>query len=108
MVRHPWGMGDVMDAYLEVFGPEVSGRVPLDGDRLTIGRDRANDIVLPDDLGVSRRHAVLERLAAGWSVSDLDSTNGTLVNHQFLTQPRPLYPGDEIEVGETRLVYREN
>ena len=96
-----------MDAHLEVFGPEVSGRVPLDGDRLTIGRDQSNDIVLPGDLAVSRRHAVLEKLAAGWSVSDLSSTNGTLVNGEWLTQPRPLYSGDEIEVGETRLVYHQ-
>jgi len=51
---------------------------------------------------------VLERLAAGWSVSDLDSTNGTLVNGEPLRQPRPLYPGDEIEVGDTRLVYRQD
>ena len=57
---------------------------------------------------MSRRHAVLERLAAGWSVSDLDSTNGTLVNGEPLRQPRPLYPGDEIEVGDTRLVYRQD
>ncbi|MDQ4091232.1 MAG: FHA domain-containing protein [Actinomycetota bacterium] len=96
-----------MEAHLEVFGPEVTGRVGLDGDVLTIGRDRSNDIVLRGDLAVSRRHAILERLAAGWSVSDLNSTNGTLVNGDALTQPRPLYPGDEIEVGETRLVYHE-
>ena len=96
-----------MESHLQVSGPEGSRRVPLDGDRLTIGRDTSNDIVLPDDLQVSRHHATLERLAAGWSVSDLDSTNGTFVNGQPLSQPRPLYPGDEIEVGETRLVYLE-
>lgn len=96
-----------MDAHLEVLGPEVSGRVALDGDRLTIGRDQSNDIVLPGDLAVSRRHAMLEKLAAGWSVSDLNSTNGTLVNGEWLNQPRPLYSGDEIEVGETRLVYHQ-
>lgn len=96
-----------MEAHLEMSGPEATGRVPLDGDRLTIGRDQSNDIVLGDDLRVSRRHAMLERLAAGWSVSDLDSTNGTFVNGEPLSQPRPLYPGDEIEVGETLLVYHQ-
>ena len=97
-----------MEPRLEVSGPEMTRGVPLDGDRLTIGRDTSNDIVLPDDLQVSRHHARLERLAAGWSVSDLDSTNGTFVNGQPLSQPRPLYPGDEIEVGATLLVYRED
>ena len=96
-----------MQAYLEIFGPKRSGAVDLDGDLLMIGRDGSNDIVLPDDLMVSRRHAMLERLAAGWAVSDRGSRNGTFVNGEPLTQPRPLYSGDEIEMGETRLVYRE-
>jgi pSer/pThr/pTyr-binding forkhead associated (FHA) protein len=96
-----------MEAHLEIFGPEQSGRVRLDGDLLLIGRDGSNDIVLPDDLMVSRRHAMLEKLAAGWAVSDRGSRNGTFVNGQYVDQPRPLYPGDEIQMGETRLVYSE-
>ena len=96
-----------MQAYLEVFRPDGDPeRVALDGDKLTIGRGESNDIVLLDDPTVSRRHALFERLAAGWCVSDLNSMNGTLVNGQALGQARPLYSGDEIEVGETRLVYR--
>jgi pSer/pThr/pTyr-binding forkhead associated (FHA) protein len=97
-----------MEAYLEVFRSDGdSERVELVGDRLTIGRGEANDVILPDDPTVSRRHAVFERLAAGWCVSDLDSLNGTLVNGAALGQARPLYSGDEIQVGETRMVYRQ-
>ncbi len=97
-----------MEAYLEVFRSDGdSERVELVGDRLTIGRGEANDVILPDDPTVSRRHAVFERLAAGWCVSDLDSLNGTLVNGGALGQARPLYSGDEIQVGETRMVYRQ-
>ena len=97
-----------MEAYLEVFRPEGDPeRVDLAGDYLTIGRGEANDIIVPDDPTVSRRHAVFERLAAGWCVSDLNSLNGTLVNGAALGQARPLYSGDEIQVGETRLVYRQ-
>ena len=96
-----------MDAHLEMSGPGRTGRVALDGDRLTIGREKGNDVVLPGDPMVSRRHALLERLAAGWSVSDLGSTNGTFVNGEPLDRPRPLYSGDEIAVGETRLVYHQ-
>jgi pSer/pThr/pTyr-binding forkhead associated (FHA) protein len=97
-----------MVAYLEVVRPDGTERVFLDGNRLTIGREDSNDVILPDDQTVSRRHAVLERLAAGWSISDLNSTNGTAVNGQWLVQPRPLYSGDEIEIGETLLVYHQS
>lgn len=96
-----------LHAYLEVWRPDGAERVFLDGDRLTIGREESNDVIVPDDPTVSRHHAVLERLAAGWCVSDLNSLNGTFVNGQPLGQGRPLYSGDEIEVGETRLVYRQ-
>ena len=97
-----------MEAYLEVYGPKRSGSVRLNGDVVRVGRDDSNDIMLTDDLMVSRRHCVLERLAAGWAVSDRGSRNGTFVNGQPIEQPRPLYPGDEIAMGETRLVYRED
>ena len=93
-----------MPPYLEVVSGDRTEMVPLDGARLTVGRDPSSDVHV-DDATVSRRHAVLERLAAGWSVSDLRSTNGTLVNGDFIDQPRPLFSGDEIQVGETRLIY---
>ncbi len=78
----------------------------LRGGRMTIGRDPSNDIVL-DDPTASRRHAVLEELPAGWWVSDVGSLNGTWVNGQLVEGERPLFPDDEILVGETRLVYRD-
>jgi pSer/pThr/pTyr-binding forkhead associated (FHA) protein len=78
--------------------------VPLEGIRLTVGRGSSNDIDL-NDRAASRRHAVLERLAAGWSVEDVGSKNGTLVNGEYVQQARPLYSGDEIVVGETLLIY---
>ena len=95
-----------MEAFLEVEGPEGQRRVALDGAQLTIGRDEGNDLVIPDDPTVSRRHALLERLAAGWSIHDLESLNGTWVNGEPLSGGRPLYPGDEILIGDTLLVYR--
>ena len=97
-----------MQAFLEVEGPEGRRRVPLEGDRLSIGRDDSNDVVIPNDATVSRRHALMERLAAGWSIHDLDSLNGTWVNGQPLTGGRPLYPDDEILIGDTLLVYRRD
>lgn len=46
---------------------------------MTIGRDAGNGIVLADP-SVSGRHAAIMRVGRDWTVSDLGSTNGTLVN----------------------------
>jgi DNA-binding CsgD family transcriptional regulator len=45
-------------------------------------------------------------LAAGWCIRDLSSRNGTFVNGVRVDRDRPLHPGDEIRVGDTRLVFR--
>ena len=52
---------------------------------LTIGRLPDNDVVV-DDLLASRRHAVLRKADAGWTISDLNSGNGTFVNGRRITQ----------------------
>jgi pSer/pThr/pTyr-binding forkhead associated (FHA) protein len=90
--------------YLEVSHDDRTDVFHLDGPRVTVGRGSANDLDL-DDPTTSRRHAVLERLAAGWSVKDLGSLNGTYVNGEPVVQPRPLYSGDEIAFGESRVIY---
>ena len=52
--------------------------VKLVGDRVTVGRDPSNQVVLPDP-NVSRFHAELVARAGGWEVVDLGSQNGTRV-----------------------------
>jgi len=91
--------------YLEAWnpGPEL---VPLGGDRVTIGKDPSNDVVLTTDATVSRLHAVIERFPSGWCLRDLGSRNGTFVNGERILSERVLHAGDEIRVGGTRLVYR--
>jgi DNA-binding CsgD family transcriptional regulator len=97
-----------MGGYLEVWTPTGRELVALEGGRLTLGADPANDLPLPTDPTLSRLHAALERYGAGWCVRDLDSRNGTFVNGQRIWRERPLRPGDELRVGATRLVYRSN
>jgi pSer/pThr/pTyr-binding forkhead associated (FHA) protein len=92
--------------FLEVHRPTGVELVPLAGSRVTIGRDSSNDITVSNDLKTSRLHAVLEELAAGWCVRDLNSRNGTFLNGERVGRDRPLHPGDEIRIGATRLVYR--
>ena len=93
-----------MPAYLEVIHGDRTEMVPLEGVHVTVGREESNDVQL-DDATASRRHAVFERLAAGWSVTDIGSKNGTMVNGDYIDQPRPLFSGDEITLGGTRLIY---
>ncbi|MGH9226212.1 MAG: FHA domain-containing protein [Acidimicrobiales bacterium] len=95
-----------MPAYLEVWRPEGAELVSLEAGRVTLGRSATNDVVLASDGKASRLHAALERLAAGWCIRDLTSRNGTFVNGMRIDRDRPLQPGDEIQVGSTRLVFR--
>ena len=65
--------------------------VELHGDRVVVGREHGNDLVLPWDVEVSRVHALLERLAGSWTVVDDDlSRNGTFVNGQRVRGRRRL------------------
>jgi pSer/pThr/pTyr-binding forkhead associated (FHA) protein len=98
--------GRGVPAYLEVRLPSGVELVPLDADRVTIGRVDTNDVSLPADEEASRLHAVIERLAGGWCVRDLSSRNGTFVNGERVAGDRPLRAGDEVRVGRTRLVLR--
>jgi hypothetical protein len=92
--------------WLEVWGATGPELVALEGDRLCIGKDVVNDVVLTGDATVSRLHCVLEQVGSRWSVRDLTSRNGTLVNGQRVASDRVLSPGDEIRLGHTRLVFR--
>jgi hypothetical protein len=88
----------------------LSGRrhVGLDGDRVTVGKDEQNDVVVDADPTVSRLHAVLERFPAGWCVTDLGSSNGTYVNGERIWAQQRLRHGDEVRVGRTRLLFRNS
>ncbi|MBN1122582.1 MAG: FHA domain-containing protein [Anaerolineae bacterium] len=72
----------------------------MNRDTVTIGRDITNDIVI-NDPEVSRHHARLVRTAAGYTLEDLRSTNGTFVNRQRISTPHPLSNGDLVGMGET-------
>jgi hypothetical protein len=64
-----------------------------------IGRSRECDVVLAD-ANVSRRHAEIRPAAAGtWTIADLGSTNGVLVNGHRIAGLESLRPGDRIALG---------
>ncbi len=70
----------------------------------TIGRSRDCDIVL-DDVGVSRHHADIRPTAEGWTVEDLGSTNGVLVNGHGTRGAQLLQPGDRLVLGSTEMIF---
>ncbi len=66
-------------------------------DHLAIGRDPAGDVVL-NDPAISRRHALVKRVAGGFKLTDLRSTAGSFVNgHRF--DEHELTVGDRIQFG---------
>jgi two-component system, cell cycle response regulator len=69
----------------------------------TIGRSKNCDIVF-DDESVSQRHATIVKTPEGHVLSDLGSTNGTLVNDKR-TYHRLLEDGDTIRIGKALLEF---
>jgi pSer/pThr/pTyr-binding forkhead associated (FHA) protein len=92
---------------VEVISGVTSSRHELATERSTVGKSPENDIAVADDPTASHLHAVLERFAAGWCVTDLGSSNGTWVNGERIWASRRLRHGDEIRIGQTRLVFRD-
>lgn len=83
----------------------VDHDVVLRGERAVIGRLAACEISI-SDVNASREHAAFERDAGGWSIRDLGSTNGTIVNGQRVPS-KMLRDGDTIVIGITELIYHE-
>jgi len=93
-------------AFLRIFemgaAPRAfEGMVPL-----TIGRDRACELALADG-EVSRRHARLESQNGVVFLRDLASSNGTFLNGKRLRGAVETLPGDEIDLGTTRVLVED-
>lgn len=86
-------------ARLEFAGAELEM-----GIRTTIGRLPLNVVVL-DDVKVSREHAVIRSTPTGYVITDLHSTNGSLVNGEVIAEC-VLEDGDRITIGSTDLLFR--
>jgi hypothetical protein len=76
------------------------------GAALSVGRRDDNDIALPWDGDVSRRHAQLQRVPEGWVVLDDGSRNGSYLNGKLATGPQPLRDGDVLRFGDTVVLFR--
>lgn len=74
---------------------------------ITIGRLDTNDVTLTD-MSVSREHAQIIRFDDGtYSITDLNSLNGTYVNGQRINGTVTLNENDSVRIGETTLPWKE-
>jgi uncharacterized RDD family membrane protein YckC len=91
-----------------IVNPTSSSRreIALPKSLLSIGRDPGNDIVLPDAM-VSRRHAVIEFRGSQYFLRDCNSSNGSLVNGDRVSE-RSLRDGDLVAIGTARLLFRDD
>jgi sigma-B regulation protein RsbU (phosphoserine phosphatase) len=77
--------------------------LPLDRDRIMLGRSSACQLCYPDDAGLSRQHMAITRVAGKWQVEDLGSKNGTLLNDVKIEGSLPVRIGDKIVAGHLTL-----
>lgn len=81
----------------------VLKEIPLDKERISIGRKSHNDIQI-DNLAISGSHAAIVTILNDSFLEDLDSTNGTYVNG-LPVKKHFLQSNDVIEMGKFRLKY---
>jgi pSer/pThr/pTyr-binding forkhead associated (FHA) protein len=101
VVAHP--AGGLVASYLlcSPFAPiRLNHQEPL-----TLGRDKSNKLVLCSR-EVSRFHAVVRWQQDEYVLEDLDSSNGTFVNEDYIER-HALRNGDTIYIGANVLFYRQ-
>jgi pSer/pThr/pTyr-binding forkhead associated (FHA) protein len=83
-------------------GPDAGNVFRIEKPRVTIGRSGA-DLTL-NDTEASRLHAAVEVRDTSYSVSDLGSTNGTLIDGERIAGSVELTDKAEFQVGASTLM----
>jgi hypothetical protein len=83
-------------------GPGAGKKLPLIPVTMTLGREHDNNIELKDE-DVSRYHARITFTNGDYRIEDLESSSGTWVNGERITDT-VLTHGDKIKVGGTELL----
>ena len=90
---------------LQILSPDGKNRmIPLEGDRICLGRSTTVALSYPNDSGLSRQHMLMEREGDHWTIVDLNSKNGTMLNGHPLTAKTALKSGDRIMAGHLILI----
>ncbi|MEO8606911.1 MAG: FHA domain-containing protein [Chloroflexota bacterium] len=92
---------------LDVFWPDgLFKTFALVDNTISVGRSTGNTIAL-ETTTISRYHFSIAHNGEQVLLTDLESVNGTFVDGEKLkaNEPRPLYGGEEIQVGHLRMIY---
>src|ERR1700688_242641 len=100
----------LQNAVKELIVRDLDGKtitLPLDRDRIALGRSATNELCYPDDIGLSRQHLVLARKDGHWQGEDLGSKNGTLINGRRVEGTVPFRPGDRVAAGHLTIEFAD-
>ena len=84
-------------------GGKIDLAFPVEGARITIGREADNVVQLPHEK-VSKHHALMLHAPGGWVLEDLQSTNGSFVNGHRVERAE-LKDGDKVRIGPFELYF---
>jgi pSer/pThr/pTyr-binding forkhead associated (FHA) protein len=79
-------------------GPRAPATVPIDKSVVVLGRGGGIADVDVGDPSASRRHACITYRDGNFVLSDMGSTNGTVLNGETVGEA-PLADGDQIQIG---------
>ncbi len=87
--------------YLESYPSDGESvyRIPVSGFPALVGREAGMAVILQSN-SVSRQHAEFLQQNGQLLVRDLDSTNGTFVNHERVCEVQVLCPGDVVRFAD--------
>jgi hypothetical protein len=98
--------GESLVPELRVTSPDgLTRTVVLQGAALVLGRAKDNDLSFPEDDGLSREHLKFAWADDGWTVEDLGSKNGTLVNGKQIQGKHVLEPGDRVSASCVTIIF---
>lgn len=83
-----------------------TGIIPILKEKISIGRERDNTLMLRGDTKASRNHAIIYREGSSWFVEDLDSKNGVFVNGNKIDKRHELKHSEHISIGLAEFVFQ--
>ena len=91
-------------ATIEIIEKEKTRTLRLRDELTAFGRETTCQVQLGDEK-LSRKHCRIERKKGNFVLVDLSSKNGTYVNGLSVFPSRVLKNGDEIKLGDVRMIF---